>query len=265
MANQTWAAPVPPMPSSEVVPELDLPAPGRQRRWTVLLRWLLAVPHYVVLAVLGFIGFFVVVVGWFAALVLGRLPGPVARYLAGLLRYETRVYAYSMLLVDRYPPFAFAAPDYPVQVELHPAELNRLAVLFRLILMIPAAIVQSLVMSGWYAVSFFVWLITLVMGRLPQPLFEATAATARFAMRFGAYSSMLTAAYPKRLFGDESLALAERRSASRPLLLSGAAKGLVVLFLVLGAVSSAVTPTVQTSDSGSTTTNTSTPGYASHR
>jgi hypothetical protein len=56
-------------------------------------------------------------------------------------------------------------------------------------------------------------------------------------MRFSAYLWMLTPAYPKRLFGDESLALAERRSAGRPLLLSGSAKALVVLFLVLGALS----------------------------
>ncbi|WP_037606391.1 DUF4389 domain-containing protein [Streptacidiphilus rugosus] len=263
MANQTWSTP-PMMLNTEVVPELDLPAPEQQRRWTVLLRWLLIVPHLVVLTVLGIIGFFVMVLGWFAALVLGRLPGPVARYLAGLLRYQTRVYAYAMLLVDRYPPFAFDAPDYPVQVELHPAELNRLAVFFRLILLIPAAIVQSLVTSGWYAVSFVVWLIALVLGRMPQPLFEATAATARFAMRFSAYVTMLTAAYPKRLFGDESLAVVERRSASRPLMLSGAAKALVVLFLVLGAVSSAVSSTVQTGDNG-TTVNTNAPGYAAPR
>jgi hypothetical protein len=199
------------MASAEVLPELDLPAPGRQRRWTVLLRLLLAIPHFIVLAVLGFIGFFVLVAGWFAALVLGRLPGPLWRYLAGLVGYQTRVHAYSTLLVDRYPPFAFDASGYPVQVDLRPAELNRLAVLFRLFLAIPAMIVNSLVASGWVALSFFLWVITLVLGRLPEPVFGATAAMVRYSMRYIAYWSMLTSAYPKRLFGDESLAHAERR------------------------------------------------------
>ncbi|WP_042382430.1 DUF4389 domain-containing protein [Streptacidiphilus melanogenes] len=261
MAQQVWAPP-PPMSNTEVVPELDLPAPGAQRRWTVLLRWLLAIPHYVVLFVLEIIGFFAVVIGWFAALVLGRLPGPIAHYLVGLLAYRTRVYAYSMLLVDRYPPFAFEAPDYPVQVDVRPAELNRLAVLFRLILMIPAAILQSLVTSGWSVLCFFFWLIALVLGRLPEPVFGATAATARFAMRFSAYASMLTAAYPKRLFGDESLALVERRSASRPLLLSGGAKVLVVVFLVLGLVNVGWSSTVSSRDNGTMATTTTTTNAA---
>lgn len=256
MAQQQLWAPPPPTPYGEVLPELDLPAPGAQRRWTVLLRWLLAVPHYIVLAVLGFIGFFVLVFGWFAALVLGRLPGPVARYLTGLLIYQTRVYAYSMLLVDAYPPFGFDAPGYPVQVDVRPAELNRLAVLFRLILAIPAAIVQGLATSGWYVLCFFIWLIALVLGRLPEPVFGATAATTRYAMRFTAYWTMLTAAYPKRLFGDESLALTERRSASRPLLLSGGAKALLVAFLVLGLVSGGVSSTVQNDNSSGTTVTT---------
>ena len=250
---QQWAPP-PPRSNSEVVPELDLPGLGAQRRWTILLRWLLAVPHYVVLVVLSFIGIFVVIAGWFAALVLGRLPRPIAAYLVGLLVYRTRVYTYSMLLVDRYPPFAFDAPGYPVQVDVRPAELNRLAVLFRLFLMIPAAIVQSLVTSGWSVLCFFFWIIALVLGRLPEPVFGASAATARFAMRFSAYAWMLTGAYPKRLFGDESLALVERRSASRPLLLSTGAKALVVAFLVLGVINASWSSAVQSQNNNSTTT-----------
>jgi hypothetical protein len=250
------------MSNAEVLPELDLPEPGPQRRWTILLRWLLAVPHYIVLIVLGIIGFFVVIAGWFAALVLGRLPGPIARYLAGLLVYQTRIHAYSMLLVDPYPPFAFDAPGYPVQVDVRPAELNRLAVLFRLILMIPAAIIQSLVTSGWSVLCFFFWIIALVLGRLPEPVFGASAATARFAMRFSAYLWMLTAAYPKRLFGDESLALVERRSASRPLLLSTGAKALVVAFLVLGLVNGIWNSTSQSQDHGTVTNTTGSAGLA---
>ncbi|MBF9068779.1 DUF4389 domain-containing protein [Streptacidiphilus fuscans] len=253
MAYQTWSSP-PPLPNAEAVPELDVPEPGAQRRWTVLLRWLLLIPQWIVLTILGILGFLAVVVGWFAALVLGRLPGPIHSYLAGLLVYQTRVQSYAMLLVDRYPPFAFDAPEHPVQVELRPAtSLNRLAVFFRLLLMIPAGIVQGLVTQGWYVVGFFLWLITLVLGRLPRPAFEATAATVRFSLRFQAYASMLTPAYPKRLFGDDSLTLTERRSASRPLLLSGGGRALVVLFLLLGLLGS-VSTSYENSNGNNTTT-----------
>lgn len=233
MTNQAWSPAYPP-PSDEPMAELDIPGPAAQRRWTILLRWLLLVPQYIVMAVLGIAVFVVTVVGWFAALVTGRLPDSIASFLAGYLVYETRVYAYSMLLVDAYPPFRFTAPEHPVQVEVRPGRLNRLAVLFRIILLIPAAIVESVVLSGWYAISFLIWLVALALGRMPNSLFEATAAAARYAMRLSAYVMMLTPAYPKRLFGDERIAAEQTPTGTRPLRLSTAARVLVVLFIVLG-------------------------------
>lgn len=221
----------------EWLPVLDIPAPGRQRRWTVLLRWLLLLPQFVVVFVLTIAAFFVTIAGWFAALFLGRLPDGIFDFLGSVLAYRTRVNASMMLLVDQYPPFAFTAPDYPVRIELRATPLNRLAVLFRLILMIPAAVINSLLQSGWFAVSWIFWLIALVLGRLPAPVYAATAAVARYAMRFTAYTTMLTPAYPKALFGDEPVPEEAVRSGTRPLLLDTWAKVLVVLFLVLGLIS----------------------------
>ncbi|MFB6890197.1 DUF4389 domain-containing protein [Kitasatospora sp. NPDC056327] len=236
-----WQAPpaVTPYPR-EWLPALDLPAPGPQNRWTVLLRLLLLIPQFVVTWVLSVVAFFVTVVGWFGALVLGRLPGFAADYLSAYVPYETRVTSYLLLTHDRYPPFAFRTPSYPAQVELRPGELNRLAVLFRLILVIPAAVVQGLLYAGWWVVGWISWLVVLILGRMPQPLFEATAAILRYRMRYMAYLLMLTPAYPKRLFGDEP---GEEPggpvSATRPLVLSGAGRGLLVAFLVLGLLSGA--------------------------
>ncbi|WP_407914273.1 DUF4389 domain-containing protein [Kitasatospora sp. NE20-6] len=238
MATGTWQAPEGAVGPPEFLPELDVPAPDRQRRWTVLLRWLLLIPQFVVVWVLSVLAVPAAIVGWFGALVLGRLPDPIERYLAGFVAYDTRVRASAMLLVDDYPPFAWDGGDHPVRVELRPGELNRLAVFFRLILMIPAAIVQSLLTGGWYVAAFVIWLIVLILGRMPEPLYGATAAVLRYGMRFGAYVLMLTSAYPKRLFGDEGLPpIAAARSATRPLMLSTGAKALVVLFLVLGLAS----------------------------
>ncbi len=72
--------------------------------------------------------------------------------------------------MDSYPPFGFAAPGSPVQVELRPGRLNRLAVLFRIILAIPAAVIAAVLTAGWRALSFFCWLVVLVLGRMPDPL-----------------------------------------------------------------------------------------------
>ncbi|WP_406415988.1 DUF4389 domain-containing protein [Streptomyces sp. NBC_01614] len=228
----------------EWLPVLDIPPAARQRRWTVLLRWLLLLPQFVVVCLLSIAAFFVTIIGWFAALFTGRLPEPIFSFLGSVLAYRTRVGASSMLLVDRYPPFAFSAPDYPVQIELRATPLNRLAVFFRLILMIPAAIINNLVQAGWFAVSWVFWLIGIVLGRLPAPVFAATAAVARYQMRFTAYVTMLTPAYPKRLFGDEPVPQDAVRSGTRPLLLDTTAKVLVVLFLLLGLAGHVVSSTV---------------------
>ncbi|MGW7422585.1 DUF4389 domain-containing protein [Streptomyces sp. NPDC054813] len=251
--TQSWG-PRPPVTADDAEwrPALDIPAPGPQRRWTVLLRWLLLIPQFIAVCLLGIAAFFVTVAGWFAALVLGRLPDGIAGFLGKYLAYETRVAASSMLLVDRYPPFALTAPEYPVQIELRPTTLNRLAVLFRLILMIPAGIIANFAAAGWFAIGWIFWIIGIVLGRLPGPVFAATAAVARYRMRFGAYAGLLTPVYPKGLFGDQPAATAqEARSATRPLLLDTTAKVLVWVFLVLGLLTQVFSrPTADHDDNG---------------
>ncbi|MFJ9844798.1 DUF4389 domain-containing protein [Kitasatospora sp. NPDC101155] len=253
-----WQAPPAPV-SREWLPVLDMPAPGPQNRWTVLLRALLLIPQFVVVWVLSVVAFFVTVIGWFGALVLGRLPGFVADYLTAFLPYDTRVAAYLMLTVDRYPPFRFSAPEYPVQVGLRPGALNRLAVLFRIVLVIPASVVQGLVNAGWWTVSFISWLVVLVLGRMPQPLYEATTAILRYRMRYTAYLVMLSSAYPKRLFGEEPGSEPDSPvSATRPLVLSGAGRGLLVVFILLGLfswVTSSITASVNSGDDNDDGTN----------
>jgi hypothetical protein len=76
-------------------------------RWLPFVKWLLAVPHYLVLAVLWLGAIIAVVVAWFAILFTGRYPRPVFDYVVGVGRWSLRVSAYAFLLVtDRYPPFS---------------------------------------------------------------------------------------------------------------------------------------------------------------
>ncbi|HEU4399689.1 MAG TPA: DUF4389 domain-containing protein [Actinomycetota bacterium] len=239
-----------PVPPALVVERVE-----RRGRLSVAFRLLLLLPQLVVLYVLLLVGLVAVVLGWFAALVLGRLPEPIARYLGHLTRYTTRVYAYGWLLTDRYPPFRLSAEDYPVTVELAPGRLNRLAVLFRVLLAIPASILAGLVVAGWSVAAFFIWLLVLVAGRVPGALFDATTAVLRYNTRTTAYTWLVTAAYPGGLFGDRPVPPGPPAPAADPvtampagpteeleppraprglLVLSTGAKRLVVLFLVLG-------------------------------
>src|SRR5712671_3657937 len=148
-----------------------------QSRATVAFRIILAIPHFLVLYFLGIAASVVAVIGWLGALVTGRLPRFAATYLSGYLGWYCRVGAYLLLLTDEYPPFLFEDAAYPVRVAVSPGRLNRLTVLFRIILAIPAAIVSLILAYGVTTIVIFIaWLTALVAGKLPGLLHQAFAA-----------------------------------------------------------------------------------------
>jgi hypothetical protein len=90
--------------------DLDYPnVPEDLNRWLPLVKWLLAVPHYVALLFLGVAAAIGVVIAWFSVLFTGRYPRAIFGFVEGVLRWALRVEAYAFLLVtDRYPPFSLA-------------------------------------------------------------------------------------------------------------------------------------------------------------
>ncbi len=92
---------------------LEIPYPDVQtelNRWLPLVKWLLAIPHYIVLFFLGIAAFVCVVIAWFVILVTGRYPRDLFGFVVGVGRWGIRVTAYAFLLAtDRYPPFSLSA------------------------------------------------------------------------------------------------------------------------------------------------------------
>ena len=88
--------------------EVDYPEVGQDlNRWLPLVKWFLAIPHYVVLAFLMIGAVIAIVIAWFAILITGRYPQPLFDYVVGVARWSLRVSAYAFMLVtDRYPPFS---------------------------------------------------------------------------------------------------------------------------------------------------------------
>lgn len=88
--------------------EVDYPDVEQDlNRWLPLVKWLLAIPHFIVLVLPATIAVFAVVVAWFAILFTGRYPQALFDYVVGVARWGLRVHAYAFLLVtDRYPPFS---------------------------------------------------------------------------------------------------------------------------------------------------------------
>jgi hypothetical protein len=87
---------------------LDIPYPDARElnRWLPLVKWFLAIPHYIVMAFLVIGVVVAVIIAWFAILVTGRYPRPLFDYVVGVFRWWLRVASYAILLTtDRYPPF----------------------------------------------------------------------------------------------------------------------------------------------------------------
>ena len=92
---------------------LDVPYPDAKNelnRWLPLVKWLLAIPHYILLILLWIAALVAVLIAWFAILFTGRYPRGLFDFVLGVLRWGTRVIAYAFILVtDRYPPFRLGA------------------------------------------------------------------------------------------------------------------------------------------------------------
>jgi hypothetical protein len=201
----------------------------------VALRGLLVLPQLLVAWVLGSVAGLLAIIGWFAALALGRLPRWIAVFELKAIAYGVRVNAYTFLLVDEYPPFSFAPVDYPIAVLAGAARLSRLKVFFRWLLAIPVYIVSAIAGQGLLVLSPIIWLLTLARGRTPQAIFSAAAAVIRYQARLSVYMGLVTDEYPSRLFGDSDSELRVPEGPGREslVLLSAGAKRIMWLIVVL--------------------------------
>ena len=213
--------------------------PVERDRLTAALRLIWVIPQLVVLAFVYIGAFFVAVVGWLGALFTGELPDFAENFLSGTLRWGVRVNGYLYFLTDTYPPFSLDEDlNYPIQISIpSPLPLNRLAVLFRIFLVIPAAIVGSVVGAGLGLISVGSWAMITFTGSLPIPLYEAARAVIRFQLRLGGYFLMLTSEYPWGLMGDLPTTGEEAAQGSEwSIRLSQGGRNAMIVLIVLGVI-----------------------------
>jgi hypothetical protein len=215
-------------PSGERVPE---PAPGASPvqlrgdldpgvgRWLWLVKWLLIIPHLVVLAFLWLAFTVLTAVAFFAIAFTGRYPRGLFDFNVGVLRWSWRVgfYAFSANGTDRYPPFTLgAAPDYPASLDVaYPERLSRGLVWVKWwLLAIPHYVVVGILLGGtstvWTdersvpvtTVGLLSWLVLvavvalLFVGRYPRRLFDLIMGANRWVFRVVAYVTLMTDEYP---------------------------------------------------------------------
>jgi hypothetical protein len=168
----------------------------------VLVKWLLAIPHVVVLAFLWIALILLSPVALVAILVTGRYPRAIFDFNAGVLRWSWRVgfYAYDALGTDRYPPFTLAdVPDYPARLAIeYPQSLSRGLVLVKTWLLALPHYVIVAVLAG--SVRGLLMLVAgaqlLVTGTYSRSVFDLAVGIDRWVYRVIAYAALMTDAYP---------------------------------------------------------------------
>lgn len=165
-------------------------------RLTVFFRLLLVIPHAIVVALLGIVAVIAVVVAWVAGVVMGSIPAGLHDFLASYVRYATRVRAYYGILANPYPPFG-GGGTYPVDVEIAPAAAqSRVTIFFRLLLAIPALVLGYVFQIGLNIVALFGWIVSVIMGRMPEGLENLGTYCLRWETQTWAYLFLLTGRYP---------------------------------------------------------------------
>ena len=172
----------------------------RVNRFLWLIKWLLVIPHGVVLGLLFIPTIVTTPLAWLTVVVLGRYPGFLWSYHSGLLRWSWRVnfYSYEAGNTDRYPPFSFGvSDDYPADLVIeYPEASSRLTGFFRWLLIIPHWIVISILSEIAGILVFFALVITLFTGRYPEGMFDIIMVMNRWIYRVSAYGWLLVDQYP---------------------------------------------------------------------
>jgi hypothetical protein len=195
-------------------------------RWLWIVKWFLAIPHFVVLVFLWIAVFVLWIVSLFAILFTGRYPKGIFDFNVGVLRWTWRVayYATGVLGTDRYPPFSLSATaEYPATLEVaYPDRLSRGLVLVKWwLLAIPQYVIVGIIGSGfwigvfrfnadrWSAPGWGTWgggllgVLVLVVGvrllftgRYPRDMFGLVVGLNRWVFRVAAYALLMTDTYP---------------------------------------------------------------------
>jgi hypothetical protein len=169
----------------------------RRSRVTVFFRFLLSIPHLVWLVLWGIVVFLAAIVQWFVTLVSGTPAAALHRFISAYVRYRLHVIAFLMLVANPFPGFTGAPGVYPLDLEVEgPRRQNRWKTGFRIVLAIPAVIVNSALGGALLSAAVLTWFYALVKGSAPWGLRNLSAYALRYDAQTNAYLLLVTDAYP---------------------------------------------------------------------
>ena len=175
-----------------------------RNRLTTFFRLIVAIPWLFIGIFYALAAFVVIIVAWFALIILGRYPQGMYDFVGGFLRFSMRVNAFISLQTDAWPPFGFSEePNYPVRVRIAPpaARQSRLKALFRLILAIPLFFMLSIFSYLIQYVAIAAWATIVFRGYQPAGIHNALAFSNGWIARASSYIYLMRDEYPP--VGDE--------------------------------------------------------------
>jgi hypothetical protein len=191
----------PPSPSYPAAFEISYPA--ELNRWLPLVKWLLAIPHFIALFFVGIAAFFALIYAFFVVLFTGEWPRGAFNFVVGTLRWFYRVIAYYHLMTDAYPPFSLEDdPQYPVRLNIeYPERVTRWRPLVQWLLGIPYLIVAGVLYYLTGVMTIIAFFTVLFTKRIPRSVFELMVPGLRWNVRAGAYVYFMTELYPPFVWG----------------------------------------------------------------
>ena len=202
----------PPPRAEDAVPEelasypvqLSVERQEEYSRFMPLIKWLLAIPHFIVLIVLAIGALFAIIIAWFAVVFTRRYPRGLFDYVVGVHRWGFRVGAYYLLMVDPYPPFSLADdPSYPVRFDIaYPEDgVDRWRPFFAWLLAIPYLIAAMILVYLAEILTFFAFFLILFTKKYPEGMFRIVLIAMRWQARGNAYAYFMTTKYPPFAWG----------------------------------------------------------------
>lgn len=168
-----------------------------------LIKWLILLPHYIVLLFLWLAASVSWLIAFFAVLFTRHFPRALFDFNLGVLRWTLRVSSYGYLMNDRYPPFSLGAePDYPARLDIeYPEEVDRWRAPFAWILAIPYVLAASVLIYIAGLLSFFAIFTILFTKKFPKGMFDIVDVAMRWQTRGVAYSGFMVTKYPPFVWG----------------------------------------------------------------
>ena len=186
-------------PAADYPARFDVEYPERLSHWKVLVKWLLAFPHLIIVYLLQLVASLMVLVAFFAVLFTKKWPRGMFDFMVQIQRWTLNVATYAFTLMrDEYPPFGGEEGEYPLSLQVdYDENLSRWMIFVKWLLVLPHLIILTFLAVAAWVVLIIAWFAILFTGRYPRGMFDFVVGTLRWWIRVQAYAHwLMTDRYP---------------------------------------------------------------------